>query len=349
MKNFFSVLLMIALFMIGTGNIFAASRVDQTLAIVNGEPIFESEFNKKFNQIKYLTFASEQVPEQEVNELKNRLLEGQIEEVLLNNEAKKQKILVSKKEVLDNIKALKKSFASESEFNAELSKQNISPADFEKKIRELIMGIKLLNKVLDVDTKEITKAETKSFYDKVIIKMKGGNTGLSSDRDRLAANIAAELKKIFSESARIRQIFIKNPKVVADAEAKTVQTKVEIVKTELRKKSFAEIAKQYSEDSISKFRNGDFGIVMKGDLPPVLERTVFSMKVGDYTKKPIKTDIGYYFIKLEEKFPKREIVFDSNVKDYISNRLLQFNKEKAFVHYLNTLKTKANIKINKVW
>jgi len=88
---------------------------------------------------------------------------------------------------------------------------------------------------------------------------------------------------------------------------------------------------------------------VKGDLPLVLEKAVFSMKVGDYTKEPIKTDIGYYFVKLEKKLPNREIVFDSKIKDYINNRLLQFNREKVYVHYVSTLRTRANIKINKVW
>jgi parvulin-like peptidyl-prolyl isomerase len=293
------------------------------------------------------------VPEQEINELKNRLLEGQIEEVLLNNEAKKQKILVSRKEVLEYIKELKKNCANESEFKAELSKQNITLEILEKKISELLKIMKLLDRALSINTKELTEAEVKSFYDKVIIKIKGGDTGLSSDSDWLVANVAAELKKMFSEGVRIKQIFIKNLKSAADTEVKVVQAKIETVKKELQIKSFAEIAKKYSEDLISKSRNGDFGIVAKGDLPLVLEKAVFSLNVGDYTKEPIKTDVGYYFIKVEEKLQNKEVVFDSKVKDYINGKLLQFNKEKAYVQayarYINTLKAKANIKINKVW
>jgi parvulin-like peptidyl-prolyl isomerase len=353
MNRIFSVLLMIAFFMTGTVNIFATSKVDQTLAIVNGEPIFESEFNKKFNQIKYLMLPSEQVTEEEINELKNQFLERQIEEILLNNEVKKQKILVSKKEVLEYIKELKKNYANESEFNAELSKQNITLEILEKNISELLKITKLFDRTLGTkgltETKEPTEAEIKSFYDKVIIKMKGGDTGLSPDSDWLVANVAAELKKIFNERVRIKQIFIKNPKSAADTEVKAVQAKIETIKKELQIKSFAEIAKKYSEDFISKSRRGDFEIVAKGDLPLVLEKAVFSLKVGDYTKEPIKTDRGYYFIKVEEKFQSRKVVFDSRVKDYISGKLLQFNKEKAYVQacirYINTLKAKANIKM----
>jgi parvulin-like peptidyl-prolyl isomerase len=348
MKNFF-LAMMVVFFMAGPGYIFAAPKVDQTLAVVNGEPIFESEFNKNFNEFKYAMFASEQLSEQKINKLKNLILEKQIDEILLKNEAKNQKILVSRKEVLENVKAIKKGFASEAEFNAELSKQGVTPTVFEKKVGELIMVMKLLDKVLDANIKEIAEAETKSFYDKVIIKIRGENTGLSPDKDWLAANVADELKKMFGESVRIKQIFIKNPKVAVDAEAKTVQSKVETVKKELQIKPFAEIAKQYSEDIISKSRKGDLGIVVKGDLPLVLEKKVFSMKVGDYTKEPVKTDAGYYFIKLEEKLSSREMVFDSRVKNYINNRLLQFNREQAYVRYIDTLKAKANIKINKIW
>jgi parvulin-like peptidyl-prolyl isomerase len=345
MKKFFSVL-MIAFFMAGAGNIFAApKKIDQTFAIVNGVPIFESEFNKIFNEFRYAMFASEQLSEQRINELKNQVLEGQIEDILLKSEIKKQKILVSRKEVLEYIKEMKKNYA----IDEELSKQNLTSEDLEKKVSELLRIMKLLSKALDTNRKEITEAETKSFYDKVIIKMKGGNTGLSPDSDWLAAGVADELKKMFSENVRIKQIFIKSPKGTADAEVKEVQAKVETVKKELQIKSFAEIARKYSEDIISRSRSGDFGMVAKGDLPLVLEKAVFSMKVGDYTKEPIKTDVGYYFVKVEEKLPNREIVFDSKVKDYINSRLLQFNSAQAYTNYINTLKTKSNIKINKVW
>ncbi|MDR0820833.1 MAG: peptidylprolyl isomerase [Endomicrobium sp.] len=345
MKKFFSVLV-IVFFMAGSGNIFAApKKVDQTFAIVNGKPIFESEFNKIFNDFRYAMFASEQLSEQKINELKNYVLEGQIEDILLKSEAKKQRILVSRKEVLEYIKDMKKNYA----VDEELGKQNLPPKDLEKKVSELLRIMKLLNKALSADVKEITEAETKSFYDKVIIKIESGNMGLSPDNDGVVASVAAELKKMFSENVRIKQIFIKNPKSVADAEVKKVQTKVETVKKELQIKSFAEIARKYSEDIISRSQSGDFGVVTKGDLPLVLEKAIFSMKVGDYTKEPIKTDIGYYFIKVEEKLPNRKIVFDNKVKDYINSRLLQFNSAQAYTHYINTLKAKSNIKINKIW
>jgi parvulin-like peptidyl-prolyl isomerase len=358
MNKIFSVLLMIAFFVMGTGNIFAAPKVNQTLAVVDGEPIFESEFSKQFNQVKHLMLASEQATEQEINELKNQFLEKQIEEILLNNEAKKQKILVSRKEVLEYIEGLKNKFRiDESEFNAELSKQNITPEILEKNVSEFLRVVKLLDKVLNtkelVNTKELTETEVKSFCDKVIVKMKSKDAGFSSDIDWLAANVAAELKKTFSERVRIKQIFIKNLKNASDAEVKTAHAKIETVKKELQTKPFAEIARKYSEDLISRSRNGDFGIVAKGDLPLVLEKAIFSLKVGDYTKEPIKTDIGYYFVKVEEKLQSRKVVFDSKVKDYIRGKLLQFNKEKAYMQacarYVDTLKAKANIKINKSW
>ncbi|GHT30830.1 hypothetical protein AGMMS5026_06040 [Endomicrobiia bacterium] len=346
MKKFFSVLA-VTFFIVGVGNIFAApKKVDQTLAIVNGKPIFESEVNKIFNNLKPDMVASEQWSEQKINELKNKILEGQIDSILLKNEVKKQKILVSRKEVLEYIKELKKKYA----IDEELSKQNLTDKDLEKSVSEIVRFMKLIDKVLNVNVEKITEAEIKSFYDKVIIKMKGGNPGLSHDKDCLAASVADELKKMFSENVRIKQIFIKNPKGTQDAETQVVHSKVETVKKELQVQSLAEFARKYPEDLISKPRNGDLGIVVvKGDLPLVLEQAVFSMKVGDYTKEPIKTDIGYYFIKLEEKLPNRKIVFDGKVKDYINGILLQFNKEQACMRYISTLRTKANIKINKVW
>ena len=350
MKKFF-VGLLTMVFVTGAGNIFAAPSKDQTLAIVNGEPILASEFNNYFNvviaQLKSI-MPMDQIPEQKMGEVKNTFLNKKIEEVLLRQEAKKQKITVSKKEVLDSINEMKKQ-GGESAFNAEIQKQNFTPASFEKYMGEQLVIMKLLTQNIPSLTRPATDNEIKDIYDKVIIKMKGGNTTLPPDADIFIERAVIEVKKIFGEKARIKQIFIKNPKGATAAEAKAAADKVETVKKELQKKPFADIAKQYSEDIVSKSKNGDVGTVAKGDLPPELDKIIFAMKAGDYTKEPIKTDKGCYFIKVEEKTASKEITLDKDLKDLLRTVTLQVNIIKGYINFLNTLRAKANIKINKIW
>ncbi|MDR2066621.1 MAG: SurA N-terminal domain-containing protein [Endomicrobium sp.] len=332
--------------------VFAASQVvDKTLAVVNGEPILSSEFNSLFTpiyeQYEKATPKSSQTIQKE-NELKDLVLNQKIDDVLLKQQAKKQNIKVSKKEIQDGLTEIKKRFSNDGEFKNELKKENMTIADFEKKLNDQIAIMKLVKQNVEPKVKTPTDAEAKALYDKISVKMKGGKTNLSPEDDFLVENFATALKRMSGEQLRLRQIFIACPKGANETETKAAQAKIATVKKELQNKSFADVANQYSEDPISKGRNGDLGIVAKDDLLPNISKVVFSMKVGDYTKEPIKTDIGYHFIKVEEKRAKRDINFN-DVKGDILELLYQANARVAYNDYINTLKSKSNIKINKTW
>jgi len=62
--------------------------------------------------------------------------------------------------------------------------------------------------------------------------------------------------------------------------------------------SFEDLAKKYSEDSGSKDSGGDLGFIKKGIMVPEFENACFvSLKNGEISKNPIKTDFGYHIIK----------------------------------------------------
>jgi parvulin-like peptidyl-prolyl isomerase len=342
--------LMVVLF--ATISVFAMPEVvDKTLAVVNNEPILESEFYALylpiFEQYKNNVPITNQTPQEE-KDLKDTILNQKIEDVLLRQETKKQKIQVSKKEIQDAINEIKKTFANESEFVVELKKENTTIVDFEKKLSEQIAIMKLVRQFIEPKIKIPTEIEAKSIYDKVVMKMKGEKMNLYHKDDLLVENLANAIKKMSEEHVRLRQIFVKCPKNATVTEVKAAKEKVAIIKKELQKQTFADVAKQYSEDSVSKPRDGDLGIVANGDLVPVINKIAFSMKVGDYTEEPIKTDNGYHFIKIEEKRAKTYITFD-NIKNDIIEVLSQNNIRQEYANYVNSLKLKANIKTNKTW
>ncbi|MDR1695993.1 MAG: SurA N-terminal domain-containing protein [Endomicrobium sp.] len=334
-------------------NVFAASEVvDQTIAVVNGEPIFTSEFNAvlmpMIEQYKQTVPAAEQ-SDAKINELKDNVLNQKVDDTLLKQEVKKQKVKVSKKEIQEGVAQIKQRFANESEFAAELKKENMSVSAFEKKLEEQLAVMKLVRQTVDSKVKPPTEAEVKSFYDQVLIKMKGGVSGLSAEEDALAANLSVFLKRMSGEQVRIRQIFINSPKTATPEEAKAAQSRVSAVKKALQGgEGFAEAAGKYSEDAASKARNGDLGIVVKGDLLPEIDKKVFAMSVGDYTKEPIKTDTGYHFIRVEEKRASKDYSFDE-VKSDIGELLYQNSARQAYANYIKDLRANANIKENKSW
>ncbi|MDR2395031.1 MAG: SurA N-terminal domain-containing protein [Endomicrobium sp.] len=338
-------------FLIASTVLATSQVVDKTLAVVNGEPILSSEFNSLFapiyEQYEKATPKSSQTIQKE-NELKDLVLNQKIDDLLLKQQAKNQNIKVSKKEIQDGLTEIKKRFSSDAEFKSELKKENMTIADFEKKLNDQIAIMKLVKQNVEPKVKPPTDTEAKALYNKIDVKMNGGKTNLSTEDNFLVETLATALKRMSGEQLRLRQIFINCAKGASQAEVKVALEKVATVKKELQKKTFSDVAAEYSEDPVSKARNGDLGLVAKDDLPSNISKIVFSMKVGDYTKEPIKTDTGYHFVKVEEKRAKRDINFD-DVKGDILELLYQSNARVAYNEYINSLKSKANIKINKTW
>lgn len=325
--------------------------VDKTLAVVNGSTIFESEFNNivlpVLEQYRQNVPASDRTAQAEI-ELKDTVLDQKIRHLLLKQEVAKQKIKVSKQELQDIVNEIKKKDGNESALEIRLKKANITMADFEKHLSEILEMDKLLKQFVQPKVKIPSEIEVRDLYDKVVMKMKGTKANLSPAEDALVSDLAEKIKRMTGEHVRLRQIFVNCPKDANETTLKTAQSRIATIKKELQKQTFANVAAQYSEDSISKAVDGDLGIIAEGDLSPSVNKIAFSMKVGDYTKDPIKTSAGYYFIKVEERHAKTDITF-ANVKNGIIQALHRNNEEQAVMDYTDTLKSKASIKINKTW
>tara|TARA_R110002167_G_scaffold52042_2_gene150539 strand:- start:8230 stop:10101 length:1872 start_codon:yes stop_codon:yes gene_type:complete len=60
---------------------------------------------------------------------------------------------------------------------------------------------------------------------------------------------------------------------------------------------FAELAKQYSDDTGSAVDGGSLGLVERGVMVAEFEQALFSMRSGDVSE-PVETEFGYHLIKL---------------------------------------------------
>ncbi|MCR4663406.1 MAG: SurA N-terminal domain-containing protein [Endomicrobiaceae bacterium] len=346
------ILALVFTFCFFAGVAFCEEVVDKTLAIVNGEPLMSSEFNKilepMIQQYMAMTPVTEQ-SEAKLNELKNQILEQRIEQILLVQEAKKQKIKVPKRELDEALTTVKKRFPSEEVFQSELKKEGLSQVQFEKRIEEQMMVQKLVEKEMKNNVKPPSDAEIKKFYDNVRAKMKGEKLNLPKEEEETVDAVAKLLKRMSSEQIRLNQIYIKCDKNASSQEKKAAENRVANVKKELASgASFSATSEKYSEDSILKQRKGDMGFVVKGDLDKRLEDKAFSMVVGQYTKEPIQTESGYHFLRVTESRASSSFTYD-DVKNDLAEVLFRQNSKKLYDKWIDGLKSKANIKINQVW
>lgn len=66
-------------------------------------------------------------------------------------------------------------------------------------------------------------------------------------------------------------------------------------------KDFAELAKAKSIDPSGASNGGDLGFFAKGQMVPEFELAAFALKIGEYTREPIKTQFGFHVIRKEEE------------------------------------------------
>ena len=102
---------------------------------------------------------------------------------------------------------------------------------------------------------------------------------------------------------------------------------------------FATLAKARSTGPTGP-RGGDLGFFGRGRMVPEFDQAAFALKVGDYSREPVKTQFGWHVIKVEEERESALAPFEE-VKAKLRQRM-QTEKLRALI---DTLRGKAKIEI----
>jgi peptidyl-prolyl cis-trans isomerase SurA len=76
---------------------------------------------------------------------------------------------------------------------------------------------------------------------------------------------------------------------------------------------FDSLALRYSEDPGVQENKGDLGLFTAGGMVPQFEDACYSLKVGDYTRVPVRTQFGYHIIKVTAREPNEGSVRVSHI------------------------------------
>ncbi len=105
---------------------------------------------------------------------------------------------------------------------------------------------------------------------------------------------------------------------------------------------FIALAKKKSVGPSGK-NGGELGWFDKKQMVKEFSKAAFSLKKGDFTKKPVKTQFGYHIIMVEDKKPAGKIEFDKVENSIISQ--IKLEKFKSNVQKMaKELRNKAKIK-----
>ncbi len=147
-----------------------------------------------------------------------------------------------------------------------------------------------------------------------------------------------EHKEQFKTPAKVhaRHILVKSEK-----EAKDIIAELSKYKGEELKKKFIELAKEKSTGPSGR-NGGDLGYFGQGQMVKPFSDAAFSMKKGEISKEPIKTQFGYHIIYLEDKKPAGNSSFEE-VKDGIIRKMRQEQFSKTIKDTIENQKKSAKI------
>lgn len=313
-----------------------------TAAIVNGEKITKAQFNRAMDQKKKslelqgASFDSEQ-GKQMVSALEQQTIEELIQETLVMQAVEKEKLKPSDKEVNDQLEALKKQYGGEEEFAKLVKQYNYTVEETKHKLMLDLAFNKLYEKVT-ADVK-VTEADAKKYYEQ--------NTSQFFVPDQIKA------RAILVKYGASGNDPMTGQPVPGRAEKDALKIANDVIAKLNAGEDFAKLAEQYSEDETSK-KDGGLIKDLEGKspyskntvMPAEFDEAALALKDGQHSKEPVKTESGYYIIKLEGVTPEKQLSYEE-AKETIMKNLPNQRKQEKFNEYYTKLEKEAKIE-NKI-
>lgn len=137
---------------------------------------------------------------------------------------------------------------------------------------------------------------------------------------------------------RASHILVNLPQSASPEDSVKAYLKADTIIKRLKKgDDFDVVAREMSEDQSAKMNSGDLYYFTAGMTVPEFEDAVYDLKVGEFTKKPIRTMFGLHIVKLTDKKKRVEgiraaHILIQDIKDSVTGKVIDsttsFNKAK---------------------
>lgn len=286
-------------------------------AVVNGVVIDRAEVDREFAEVEKQALAQGQkIPDDRMDQIRNRILDNLINEELLVQESESHGIRVEPSEVEAAFAEIQKKFSDTAALEKALLESNITADELKAKIKRGIAAKKLIDGQV-VNNVVVSEAENRAFYDahpeyfRQAEQVKASHILISCD-SKAEASVRDEAKR------KIRDI----------------QKKLE------NGESFAELARQFS-DCPSKKHGGDLGFFEREKMVKPFADAAFALQTGE-TSGIVETGFGFHLIKVTDRKAASTDEYES-VKEKIGSHLKREKVQKAVGDHIENLRKKATI------
>lgn len=112
----------------------------------------------------------------------------------------------------------------------------------------------------------------------------------------------------------------------------------DVIKRLQKGEDFAALAKKLSKDPGSKNTGGELGWFSPQQMVPPFSDAVVSLKNGETTNTPVKTDFGWHVVQREDSREQSPPTLEA-----VKEQLVSFMQTERLHQYIDELKTKAKI------
>jgi len=287
---------------------FAFSIVEGIVAVVNDEVVTQKDVNE-FASLMYLQHSDEYKDrkelEQEIQKWRQEAVQRIIEDRLIVQEAKRQKIAVVPEMVENRVKEIKKQFPSTEAFENTLIAEGLTVNDLKRKISEQLMMREIVKKEIE-DKIFVSPTEVTAYYE--------------GHKDKI----------LMPEQLNVDSIFMPFKDSAGVARSNADKALVALKKGE----DFSQVAKKYSYSP-------SIGKVAKGELRKDIEDAVFKLKKGEFSSV-MRTENGFYIFRLIDILPSKQLELNE-VRNQIYRYVFAEKFERQFSDWMEGLKKQAYI------
>lgn len=158
------------------------------------------------------------------------------------------------------------------------------------------------------------------------------------------AKIKAEYDKNKAQFVRPASVQARHILVEKEADAKSIINELKALKGDALTKKFAELASTKSIDTNSAQAGGVLPEFGEGDMVKPFSDAAFSLKKGEVSKTPVKTQFGYHIILKENAQAKKQLSFNE-VKAGLEYNYKMQETQKLLAQKVQELASKTKIEM----
>jgi parvulin-like peptidyl-prolyl isomerase len=254
-----------------------------------------------------------------LKQLRREAMDLVIEQTLVGQAAEKEGIKADSEGVDEEVEKLRSAYDSDSAFRYKLEADGFTEESYRQHVARMIAAKIYLDRIR-ADAWDVSDGELERYYE--------------ANQDRLT----------MPERARVRHILLTwKPLGTQDDRAALHAQMQPILERARAGEDFAELAREFSEDSATKKNGGDTGLFPRGTMVPAFEQLAFSLEPGEISD-PLETVFGVHILRLEERIEPRLLPLDE-IREMLREHVREEKMEAAVQARIDELRAAADIEI----